>query len=104
MTCSSAPPGGVLSVRQAEDLRAASDDLAALFTELELQRRRHHGDDVLSILTAARADDKLSLDELVATCQLLLITGFETTVNLIGNATVLFPQLPDHGQLMGAAS
>ncbi|MGH3901066.1 MAG: cytochrome P450 [Pseudonocardiaceae bacterium] len=92
--------GGVFSVRQADDLNAASADLAALFIELEHQRRHHPGDDVLSILTAARAEDKLTLDELVATCTLLLIAGFETTVNLIGNATVALAQHPDQWNLL----
>ncbi len=92
--------GGVFSVRQATDLRTASDDLAALFLKLEHQRRHHPGDDVLSILTAARTNDKLTLDELVATCRLLLIAGFETTVNLIGNATVALVQHPDQWNLL----
>lgn len=92
--------GGVFSVRQAEDLRAAGDDLAALFIELERQRRRRPGDDVLSILTAARTNGKLSLDELVATCTLLLIAGFESTVNLIGNATVALARHPDQWNLL----
>lgn len=92
--------GGVFSVRQADDLRAAGDDLTALFIKLEHQRRHHPGDDVLSILTAARADDQLSLDELVATCTLLLIAGFETTVNLIGNATMALAQHPDQWHLL----
>lgn len=94
--------GGVFSMRQATDLRAADEDLAALFRKLEHQRRHHPGDDVLSILTAARAEDKLTLDELVATCTLLLIAGFETTVNLIGNATVALAQHPDQWSLLGA--
>ncbi len=92
--------GGVFSTRQAEELRAAHDDLTTLFTELEHHRRQHPGDDVLSMLTAARADGQLSLDELVATCTLLLIAGFETTVNLIGNATVALAQHPDQWTLL----
>ncbi len=77
---------GVFSVRQAEELRLATDDLVELFTRLELERRSNPGDDVLSLLAAAREDGSLDLEELVATCGLLLIAGFETTVNLIGNA------------------
>ncbi|HEV7452534.1 MAG TPA: cytochrome P450 [Pseudonocardiaceae bacterium] len=91
---------GVFSMRQAADLRAANDDLTALFTKLEHQRHHHSADDVLSILTSAKADDKLSLDELVATCRLLLIAGFETTVNLIGNATMALAQHPDQWNLL----
>ncbi len=92
--------GGVLSRRQAKELHAASEDLVALFIKLERYRRRHPGDDVLSILTAAKADDQLGLEELVATCSLLLIAGFETTVNLIGNATVALAQRPDQWSLL----
>lgn len=45
-------------------------------------------DDILSALIAARDEgDRLSERELVATCLLLLVAGFETTVNLIGNGT-----------------
>ncbi len=92
--------GGVFSVRQATDLHTASDDLAALFLKLEHQRRHHPGDDVLSILAAARTDDKLTLDELVATCRLLLIAGSETPVNLIGTATVALARHPDQWNLL----
>ena len=87
--------GGVFSVQQAEELRAATDDMVALFVRLERERRGHPGDDVLSILAAARADEQLDLRELVATCGLLLIAGFETTVNLIGNAVVALARHPD---------
>ncbi|HZA16408.1 MAG TPA: cytochrome P450 [Pseudonocardiaceae bacterium] len=90
--------GGVLSRRQAKELHAASEDLVALFIKIE--RHRHPGDDVLSILTAAKADDQLGPEELVATCSLLLIAGFETTVNLIGNATVALAQRPDQWSLL----
>jgi Cytochrome P450 len=41
-----------------------------------------------SALAAEEAGDKLSEDELIATCILLLIAGHETTVNLIGNGTL----------------
>jgi cytochrome P450 len=92
--------GGVFSTRQAEELRAASTDMVQLFVELECHRRRYPGDDVLSMLTAAKADDQLSLEELVATCTLLLIAGFETTVNLIGNATLALAQHPDQWNLL----
>ncbi|MFZ0047379.1 MAG: cytochrome P450, partial [Streptosporangiaceae bacterium] len=44
---------------------------------------------LLSALVAAEEEgDRLTSDELVSTALLLLIAGFETTVNLIGNGTV----------------
>ncbi|HYO00811.1 MAG TPA: cytochrome P450 [Mycobacterium sp.] len=90
--------GGVFSLAQAEQLRAASDDLVALFVRLE--REDSLGDDVLSLLRAARVDGRLSSDELVATCGLLLIAGFETTVNLIGNAVAALARHPKQWELL----
>jgi cytochrome P450 len=50
------------------------------------RRRSDPHDDLISGLIAAEEDgDQLTEDEIVATCNLLLIAGHETTVNLIGN-------------------
>jgi cytochrome P450 len=58
------------------------------------------GADVFARVGATRADpiselvrvhdgsDRLSIDELTATCRLILTAGHETTVNLIGNGTL----------------
>ena len=58
--------------------------------------RRSPGDDLLSQLVAAR-EDGVGLDdrELKATAGLVLAAGFETTVNLLGNGTVLLHDHPD---------
>ena len=90
--------GGVFSLTQAEELRTAGDELVALFVRLE--RDDGVGDDVLSLLRAARADGRLSTDEFVATCGLLLIAGFETTVNLIGNAIAALARHPEQWELL----
>ena len=53
------------------------------------ERRSDPRDDLLSQLIHAEADEgRLSEQELVATCILLLVAGHETTVNLIGNGTL----------------
>ena len=53
------------------------------------KRRADPDDSLLSALVAVEEEgDRLSSDELVSTALLLLIAGFETTVNLIGNGTV----------------
>jgi cytochrome P450 len=50
------------------------------------RRRRDPREDLISGLIAAEEDgDQLTEDEIVATCNLLLIAGHETTVNLIAN-------------------
>ena len=68
---------------------AARRALADYFRELIAERRASPRADMLSDLIAAEeAGDKLSTDELLATCTLLLVAGHETTVNLIGNGTL----------------
>jgi cytochrome P450 len=94
--------GGVFGLKQAQQLREAADELAELFVRLEHQRRDRPGSDVLSLLVQARGDDKLTMKELVATCGLLLIAGFETTVNLIGNAVVALSRHPDQWESLRA--
>ncbi|HSK59246.1 MAG TPA: cytochrome P450 [Actinomycetospora sp.] len=77
---------GVRSVRHAHALSRATADLRALFGDLVERRRADPGEDVISQLVQALDEDALTLDELVSLAQLLLVAGFETTTNLIGNA------------------
>jgi cytochrome P450 len=59
-------------------------------------KREHPGDDVLSALLAAEDEgDRLSEEELLDQVILLYIAGHETTVNLIGNATLALLGHPD---------
>ena len=51
--------------------------------------RREAGEDLVSRLVGWPEDEALSERELHATVMLLLGAGFETTVNLLGNAVVL---------------
>jgi pimeloyl-[acyl-carrier protein] synthase len=75
---------------------ASRNALANYFRELIATRRAAPRADLLSGLIAAEeAGDKLSENELLATCILLLIAGHETTVNLIGNGTLALLRHPD---------
>jgi cytochrome P450 len=75
---------------------ASRHALADYFRELIARRRASPRADLLSGLIAAEeAGDKLSENELLATCILLLIAGHETTVNLIGNGTLALLRHPD---------
>jgi cytochrome P450 len=50
------------------------------------EKRRHPADDLITHLIAAEADgERLSMDELISTCILLLNAGHEATVHTIGN-------------------
>ena len=77
---------GVRSVRHAHALSRATADLRALFADLVERRRADPGEDVISQLVHALDEGTLTLDELVSLAQLLLVAGFETTTNLVGNA------------------
>jgi cytochrome P450 len=75
---------------------AAAAGLTDYFRGLVAERRRAPGEDLLSGLVAAREQgDRLSADELLATCVLLFFAGHETTVNLIGNGTLALLRHPD---------
>jgi cytochrome P450 len=73
-------PGGV------EERLHAARWLREYLRDLIGQRRAQPREDLISGLIAAEEDgDQLTEDEIVATCNLLLIAGHETTVNLIAN-------------------
>ncbi|WP_082373228.1 cytochrome P450 [Nocardia sp. NRRL S-836] len=71
--------------RTTDAANRAIDRISALFERLIAERRANPGDDVISSLVAAEQDRKLTVPEALSTLTLLLIAGFETTVNLIGN-------------------
>jgi pimeloyl-[acyl-carrier protein] synthase len=69
--------------------------LGDYFRSLIARRRKSPQTGLLSDLIAAEEQgDKLSEEELLATCVLLLIAGHETTVNLIGNGLLALLQHP----------
>ena len=69
--------------------RAAELALTGYLQDLVRQRRADPDGSLLSALIAAEEEgDRLSSGEVVSTALLLLVAGFETTVNLIGNGTV----------------
>jgi pimeloyl-[acyl-carrier protein] synthase len=82
-----------------EDLRSSRRAWTELRSYLEgvaEQRRREPGDDLMSaLLTAEEEGDRLSTDEVFATCNLLLVAGNETTTNLIGNGTLALLRNPE---------
>ena len=50
----------------------------------------------MSLLVAAEEQgDKLSVEEMISSCVLLLVAGHETTRNLIGNGTLALLRHPD---------
>jgi cytochrome P450 len=70
-------------------------EMAGYFRPIVEDRRRNPRDDLTSALVAPDENgDRLSDDEAIAGCSLLLFAGHETTANLIGNGLLalgLFP-------------
>lgn len=75
---------GIWSLGQARTLAAADAELRTTFAELLEKRATEPGDDLVSALVAQQ-DQAITAAELSALVRLLLIAGFETTVNAIGN-------------------
>lgn len=66
------------------------------FGELLAERRRERRDDLMSALIEAELDgQKLSQEELLGFCFLLVVGGNDTTTNLIANGAVLLATHPD---------
>jgi cytochrome P450 len=74
---------------------AATREMAEFFRALIARRRATPEPDLLSQLVHLEDDgDRLSEDELVATCILLLFAGHETTTNHIANALLALLRFP----------
>ena len=79
----------------------ATKEMAAFFRELIQDRRTPARQDVLSELVHVQdGEDRLSEDELVATCILLLFAGHETTTNHIANGLLSLLRFPGELQAL----
>lgn len=74
----------------------ANIELAKYFQDLVGLRREVPQDDLISrLIEVEDSQGKLSEQDLIATCVLLVIAGHETTVNLLGNGTLALLRHPD---------
>jgi cytochrome P450 len=79
-----------------ERVQRGAHGMAAFFRDEIALRRAAPRDDLISAMIAARDDDgRLSEDELVATCMLMLFGGHETTTSLLTNAVNALLDHPD---------
>jgi cytochrome P450 len=84
--------------------RAAAEQASAEFVEylrgLIARRRDNLTDDLVSSLIAETDSDgaRLTEDELITTCTLLLNAGHEATVNVVGNGVQAFGRHPEQWQ------
>jgi cytochrome P450 len=94
---------GIQSLSHARALLRADAELTALFGRLFELRRREPSDDVVSRIVAAEGDE-VRPEEMQPLVTLLLIAGFETTVNLIGNGVLAFSAHPAQWEALRADS
>ncbi|QUR69299.1 cytochrome P450 [Mycobacterium spongiae] len=89
----------------AEETRQAHRWLREYLHALIERRRLRPGDDLMSGLIAVEeSGDQLTEEEIVSTCNLLLIAGHETTVNVIGNAILAMLREPSQWAALGASA
>ena len=81
---------------EARRSRAASKALTAYFRDIAEQRRKDPRDDLISgLLLVEEEGDRLTEDEILGVCTLILIAGHETTTKLIGNGVLALLQHPE---------
>ena len=100
----SVDPGVLRTPEQERAVDEASEAFSEYFVDLIEARRKNPGDELLTELIEAEEDgDRLSMDELVSVCLLVLVAGYETTVNLVGNGAVALMSHRDQWERLGDA-
>ncbi|MFR0357282.1 cytochrome P450 family protein [Streptomyces sediminimaris] len=86
-----------LSSSDPAEQREAAGTTSRFIGQLLADKKRSPGDDLLSALIRASDEegDRLTADELTGTVWLLMVAGFETTVNLISNGVLALLSHPD---------
>lgn len=83
----------------ARNYQEAMQALVTYFADLSRERRAQPREDIISALINAQDTDagsaRLSEEELIGTCILLLIAGHETTINLLGNGLFTLLRHPE---------
>ncbi len=91
-----------VSDQQKESAERASAQFVEYLRGLVADRRRAPSDDLISSLIAEVDSDgaRLSEDELITTCTLLLNAGHEATVNVVGNGVTALLTHPEQLELL----
>ena len=85
----------------AESQRHPAIKIYQAFKQLLAERRERRGDDLISaLLDAEIGGRRLSEDELLGFCFVLIVAGNDTTTNLIANGAVLLADHPEQRKLL----
>lgn len=79
---------------EVDHLREATEQFTSFFADLLDHRRRHPGDDLISVM-ANEASNELTSMELIGACTLLLFAGHETTTNLLTSSIRVLDDNPE---------
>ncbi|MBX3072883.1 cytochrome P450 [Candidatus Obscuribacterales bacterium] len=91
------------NIEKMKQANKATEELYEYLRPLVSERRKNPKNDLITALAAAEEEGKkLTEDELLANCVLILVAGHETTVNLIGNAVRTLLQHQDQLDLLKA--
>ncbi|CAB4647487.1 unannotated protein [freshwater metagenome] len=89
------------SLQYQADAKEAGREFAEYVRGLAEQRKKTPGQDLITELaTVEENGEKLNMQELVATCILLLNAGHEASVNAFGNGMVAVLERPDQTKLL----
>ena len=78
------------------------EEFRAFLEPIIHDRRAHPQDDLISILASPDEGERLTEDEIVSACIVLLFAGHETTANLIGNGLLALLRHPEQLALLRA--
>ncbi|GAA1957512.1 cytochrome P450 [Amycolatopsis minnesotensis] len=92
---------GIRTPGERRAVHAVTADMTGFFTALLARRRREPGDDLVSGLLAAEIDgEPVRERDLVALAGLVLVAGFETTVNLISGGALALLAAPEQREVL----
>jgi cytochrome P450 len=90
-----------LEITEAGDFAQAASNIYGLFAELLAARRAEPREDMMTALIGAEVDgERLTDEELLGFCLLLVLAGNDTTSSLIGSGIVLLSRHPDQRALL----
>lgn len=90
-----------LSGRQREEIQQDAAEFRSYFLDrIPKARRKRKGDLISALVEAEEEGHKLSADEVLAMCVLLLIAGNETTTNLLSNALIGLREFPGQEEIV----
>jgi len=95
--------GSFIEITGTDDYAEAAANIYGLFARLLAERRRAPADDLMTALLDAEVDgQRLSEEELLGFCLLLILAGNDTTSSLIGNGIALLARDAEQRVLLHA--